>query len=341
MSRIGLILRGVLRWLGERLPRPIGGLLLPRQPESSTPRTMAESREQALAAWEQLVSKHAPHLLRDSPRERRGETPLQWPRMEPFASARKRAWPTYPAGDYTAPLKQEQRQADRSGESSSSRAWAAGARPPENTRYARSGSGASPEPTGAQYVESPTSGEQVGTLPRTSTASIEPTPTPEHRGWPKPLTADSDSVRAHHTEWTTESGGDRARWPDTAIPASTPRANDRMTSPVPDPEPAQRGYASPMPEPPSQNRHASSTVETAPTTGHQYRASPWLDIPIPESNRPAFEHGAAEPAPQHSRGTPWPDLPESPLSSAPEAPRSGWAEADRRQRLFDEQRGVL
>ncbi|TDT41750.1 hypothetical protein DES49_1852 [Halospina denitrificans] len=341
MSRIGIMLRGVLRWVGERLPRRIAGLLVPRQPERSAPLTMAESREQALAAWEQLVSEHAPHLMRESPRGRRGETPLHWPRMEPFASTRKRAWPTYPAGDYSAPLKQEQRQAERYGESGSPRAWPEGERTPGNTRYAHSGAGASPEPAEKHSVQSRCFGEQLGTTPGTSTPSMEPAPTTAHRGWQKPLTADSDSVSARHTNWCTESAGNRARSPDTAIPESAPPAHDWMTPPVPGAESAQRGYAPPMPEPPTTNWLATSTGVTTPAAGPQHPVSPWLETPVPEGNRPAFEAGNAEPGPQHSRRDAWPDLPSGPLSSPPEAPRAGWAEADRRQRLFDEQRGVL
>jgi len=333
MSRIGIMLRTVLRSLYERLARRIRRLFVPRTPEKSPARTMAESRKQALAAWEQLVSEHAPHLLQESTRKHKSESSLRWPPMEPFASSRQRAWPGYRPGDQAQAPYQEKRQTEHYEQPDRPRARPAGECPPENHSNTHPVAGANSEPCGEQI--------------RAATAARRPNPAsasgPEHQSQRHPVTTSPDSVRNRHTGSATESPGHRAALPNTAIPVPDAGIGKRVAAAAPAPEPAlsERGYDSPAPRPPDSYQRVASTETTTSGAGPRQRASRRLEVPIPEHNRPAFDHGVAEPAPQQARGNLWPELPEHRRWSLAGGPRPRWAEASRRQRLLDEQRGVL
>lgn len=344
MRRIGTILRNVRRWLGGRLPRRIGVLLRLQKPPAPPPRTMAESREQALAAWEHLVSQHAPHLLRESPRERRGEAPLHWPRMEPFASSQHRAWPPHAAGDDTAPLQQEQRQQARDPDSRAPRARPNRVQPPDNGR------GTATRDAQPERPSLPEANARPAYSPDPESAS----PT-EHQGWQTPAGPEPQSVRARPGDWTTDSTGNRAYPPEESVPSSGPRAcspepaippsgrraHERMNTPTPDAAPSTWAYTPHAPTPPDASRKDTSAETTEPGTLPRHRRSPWLETPIPAANQAAFEPGAPEPAPTPCRGNRWPELLNDPWPSPPDGPRPQWTEADRRQRLLDEQKGVL
>ena len=327
MSRIGIMLRGVLRWLGERLPRRIAALLKPGGPAEPAPMTMAESREQALAAWEQLVSQHAPQLLRESAHERHRETTLQWPRMKPFGTSRQRGWPADPGEDMPAPACAPQHRQSGAPESSHSRAWEEGEQPPDSGRNPQPRINTAPEPSGEPSFQDPIPAERAGITHPVYRPTPLPASTLGHSGWRKPVATKSTAGRGHS--------------PETAPSAYNPGACDRRASPTPETAANKRGYGAPNPEPPFSYQRGGRKEATEPRADPRHRASTWLDIPMPEANRRAFEHGAPDTTPAHTRADPWPDLPESPWSSLTEEPRPGWTEPNRHQRLFDEQRGVL
>lgn len=339
MSRIAIMLRGFLRWLGRRLPGLIGVVAKPGDEEAPAHRTMAESREQALAAWEHLVSAHAPHLLRKSAGERNREAPMHWPRMKPFDTARQRAWPANAEIPET-PSPAHTREHHVSDAPESSRRWVRphDTQPGNADKKRSSGVATNPQPDAQLPRRNAVPVAEASPVPPDYHPNPAPAAASEDRSWRQPVTTGQDASRARVKTWSTEPAERRTHAADPVAPAPNARAYDRITTPFTGQPASRRGYDPSAPAPATSCRKDRSSAVSEPGTTPHRRSSPWLETPMPEADRPGYEPGAPEAAPA---GDPWPELPDGPLWSPTGEPRPVWTEANRRQRLLNEQRGLL
>lgn len=342
MAPFGSLLRQVLHWLERYLPERAVRLLRPASRARQTPSSMAGNRQRAIAAWEQLVRQHAPHLLQESAPDRAWETPFQWPRMPPFSTARQRSWPATPNTPSPDPVHQHcKHDPPGSPESSRKRAWTSKAQPYEPPAKARRPEYAHPEPTRHPFCQGELRHKPIGCVRQAVSPAPAPTSQAQHQRWQHPVTTEENASQAPPFEGASQSPATESHLhsAEAAPVSSNADVLSRNTSPLPESAPLNRGHESLAPEPPASYGESASHATPPSETHPQHSTWPWLETPVPETDHVAPDTKAPEPAADPRRGTPWPELPDTP--APPGIPRPEWTTADHRQRLFDEQKGVL
>jgi hypothetical protein len=350
----------------------------PAQPSEAAATSMAANRERAVAAWQDIVRAHAPHLLADSDHPPDAAS-YHWPRMQADESASQRAWPATASRRSTTSESTPRRDAGRAATDAPN---AGNSHPPAGGVGDAGSPLRTPDPTyrsaelGSRgpSARAVSADREAATHRDNAQPVVSPAPAPPLRKAdnhpadsstgqrrttpgtpPTPATKRSDSG-APPGEVRPAAPGERRRsdnatWP--AVPrayadppggpapsASGPRQHggDHAVEPVPSPW-RTRSLPADGTDPPPQSAWATAPgAPTAPSADTPAAAQPTAT----GTGAPeAFaDKPGAEPVwPSNPSSERWPGLPDAAVAPSQPGPRRSWLRDGHRRELLAEQRG--